>query len=225
MLFQNILIRNDHSWLPWNNERPWLLALKNHQRVWGSYCFKPCVALVQDITSTIVIIETTHLKPDSHILLVAHLVLLITLSCSSIAFSSYVIRVRLKNLSNWCMCLCACLVVQLCPILCDPLDCSPPGSSVHGISQARILEWVSISSSRGSSWPRDWTPVSCVSCTAGGFFTRWAIRDAQVIDSKYSNFLGGRWSIKPKFLLCPLGIPRSPLCKDTQQLLSQLERV
>ena len=49
------------------------------------------------------------------------------------------------------------LVTQSCPTLCD-LDCSPPGSSVHGILQARILEWVAISFSRGSSWPRDWTP-------------------------------------------------------------------
>ena len=42
------------------------------------------------------------------------------------------------------------------------MDCSPPGSSVHGISQARILEWIAISSSRGSSWPRAWTQVSCI---------------------------------------------------------------
>ena len=61
-----------------------------------------------------------------------------------------------------------CLVAQLCPTLCDPMDCSPPGSSVHGISQARILEWVAISFSRGSSQPRDRTSVSCI---AGGFFT------------------------------------------------------
>ena len=47
------------------------------------------------------------------------------------------------------------LVAQLCPTLCDPMDCSPPGSSVHGVLQAKILEWVAISSSRGSSWPRD----------------------------------------------------------------------
>ena len=46
-------------------------------------------------------------------------------------------------------------VTQLCPTLCDPVDCSPPGSSVHGILQARILEWVAISFSRGSSQPRD----------------------------------------------------------------------
>ena len=45
--------------------------------------------------------------------------------------------------------------LQLCPTLCDPMDCSPPGSSVHGILQARTLEWVAISSSRGSSQPRD----------------------------------------------------------------------
>ena len=47
------------------------------------------------------------------------------------------------------------LVAQSRPTLCIPMDCSPPGSSVHGISQARILEWVAISSSRGSSQPRD----------------------------------------------------------------------
>ena len=46
--------------------------------------------------------------------------------------------------------------------LCDPRVCSPPGSSVHGISQARILEWIAISFSRGSSWPRDWTHISCI---------------------------------------------------------------
>ena len=51
-------------------------------------------------------------------------------------------------------------VTQLCPTLCDPVDCSPPGSSVHGILQARILEWVAISFSRGSSGPRDQTQVS-----------------------------------------------------------------
>ena len=51
-------------------------------------------------------------------------------------------------------------VTQSCPTLCDPMDCSPPGSSVHGILQARILEWVSISFPRGSSRPRDQTQVS-----------------------------------------------------------------
>ena len=55
-------------------------------------------------------------------------------------------------------------VAQSCPTLCNPMDCSLPGSSVHGIFQARILEWVAISFSSGSSWPRDQTWVSCVPC-------------------------------------------------------------
>ena len=48
-----------------------------------------------------------------------------------------------------------CVLSQSCPTLCEPIDCSPPGSSVHGIPQARILEWVAIALSRGSSRPRD----------------------------------------------------------------------
>ena len=54
------------------------------------------------------------------------------------------------------------LVAQLCPTLCDPVDCSQTGSSVHGILKARILEWVEISFSRGSSQPKDQTHVSCI---------------------------------------------------------------
>ena len=59
---------------------------------------------------------------------------------------------------------------------CNPMDCSPPGSSVHEYFQARILEWTAISFSRGSSWPRNWTQVFCI---AGRFFTDWAMREAQ----------------------------------------------
>ena len=59
-------------------------------------------------------------------------------------------------------------VAQWCLTVCNPTDCSPPGSSIHGILQARILEWVVIPFSRGSSRPRNRTQVSCV---AGGFFT------------------------------------------------------
>ena len=62
------------------------------------------------------------------------------------------------------------LVAQACPTLCDPMDCSLPGSSVHGILQARRLEWVAIPFTRGFSQPRDWTQVSWV---AGSFFTVW----------------------------------------------------
>ena len=67
------------------------------------------------------------------------------------------------------------LVAQSCPTLCDPMACSPPGSSIHGILQARIQEWVAIPSSRGSSRPRDQTWVSHI---AGRFFTAWATRGA-----------------------------------------------
>ena len=66
--------------------------------------------------------------------------------------------------------LCYCLASKLCPTLCDLMDCSPPGSSVHGISQARILEWLSISFSRGSSQPSNQTWVPCI---AGWFFTSY----------------------------------------------------
>ena len=66
------------------------------------------------------------------------------------------------------------LVAQSCLTLCDLMDCSPPGSSVCGIFQARILEWAAMPSSRGS-WRRDWTQVSCI---AGIFFTIWATREA-----------------------------------------------
>ena len=61
-------------------------------------------------------------------------------------------------------------VTQLCPTLCDPMD-----YAIHGILQARILEWVAVPISRGSSQPRDWTQVSCI---AGGFFTSCATREA-----------------------------------------------
>ena len=64
---------------------------------------------------------------------------------------------------------------QSCLALCDPMDCSPPGSSLHGIFQAWILEWVAISFSRGSSPPRDHTRVSSI---VGRRFTVWATREA-----------------------------------------------
>ena len=67
------------------------------------------------------------------------------------------------------------LVAQSCLTFCDPMDCGPPGSSVHGILQVRILEWVAISFSRGSSWPRDQTQVFCI---AGSFFIIWDTRKA-----------------------------------------------
>ena len=66
------------------------------------------------------------------------------------------------------------LVTKSCLTLCNPMDYILPGSSVHGILQARTLEWVAISFSRGSSQPRNQTRVSCI---AGRFFTNWAMRE------------------------------------------------
>ena len=75
-----------------------------------------------------------------------------------------------KHILSMCV-----LVAQSCLALCNPMDWGPPGSSVHGILQARILEWVAISFSRGPSRPRDRTQVSCIT---GGFFTVWVTREA-----------------------------------------------
>ena len=73
----------------------------------------------------------------------------------------------LKSFAVLTLLFCVCKLYSVawsCPALCDPMDCSPPGSSVRGILQARRLEWVAISSSRGSSRPRDGTHVSCIFC-------------------------------------------------------------
>ena len=66
-------------------------------------------------------------------------------------------------------------VIQSCPTLCDPMDCRLPGFSSHGIFHARVLEWVAISSSRGSSWTRDRSQVSCITSKC---FTIWATRES-----------------------------------------------
>ena len=75
-------------------------------------------------------------------------------------------------------------LLQSCLTLCNPMDCSPPGSSLHGILQARKLEWVAIPFYRGSSQPRVWIQVSCI---AGGSFTLWATREAHT--HTYEMFL------------------------------------
>ena len=82
-------------------------------------------------------------------------------SCLLTALSTVVFYL---NLTNYPMLLLL-LAAQSCPTLCSPRDCRPPGSSVHGILQARILEWVAMSSSAESSRPRDRTQVSCTAGT------------------------------------------------------------
>ena len=72
-------------------------------------------------------------------------------------------------------CVCA-KFLQLCPTLCNPMNHSPPGSPVHGVSQARTLEWVAMLSSRGSSQPRD---QKCISCIGRWILYHWATGEAQ----------------------------------------------
>ena len=88
----------------------------------------------------------------------------------SMTSSIGLIVTRSQKPSSWlCVCVCVCVwISESCPTLCDPMNCSPPGFSVHGILQARILEWIAIPFSIGSSQPRDQTLVSC------RFVTIWA---------------------------------------------------
>ena len=98
-------------------------------------------------------------------------------------------------------------VAQTCPTLCDPMDCSLPGSSVHGIFQAMVLEWIAISFSKGSSQPRDRTRVSRI---IDRRFTLWATREVWVawklkakvlvVQSSLTLWLHG---LQPTRLLCP----------------------
>ena len=98
--------------------------------------------------------------------------------------------------------------LKSCPTLCDPMNRSPQGSSVHGILQARILEWVAVSSSRGSLQPRDWTQVYCI---AGGFFTNWATREALVWTWEINKYWLTEWlGRKSKDWEVPSWIPGIP---------------
>ena len=96
--------------------------------------------------------------------IIFYCVIVLRSSSSCVSFFSVV----WKNLSYLLHCARVC--AQSCPTHCNSMYCSPPDSSVHGIFQARIPEWVAISSSRGSSWPRDGTCDSFVSCITGRFF-------------------------------------------------------
>ena len=83
-----------------------------------------------------------------------------------------------------------CLVVQSCPTpLCDPMDYSLPGPSVHGILQARILEWVAMASSRGSSQHRDQTQVSCITIIRV-FLLAQLVKNLPAMQETVVQFLG-----------------------------------
>ena len=105
--------------------------------------------------------------------------------------------------------------LQSCPTLCDPVESSPPGSAIPGILQARILEWVAMPSSRGSSWPRDQTCISCGSCIGRRILYHWvtweALRFAHV---KSPNGQEANINIMPALQL------RKPSSKALQQCSS-----
>ena len=108
----------------------------------------------------------------------------------------------------------ACMCAQSCPALCSPMDCSPDGSSVHETFQATILEWVAISCSTGSSWPRDRTQVSNISCTGKQTLYHWATWEATFTYTLVPNVAD---SIMPalysyNFRACS---PKSPLSAHT----------
>ena len=81
------------------------------------------------------------------------------------------------------------LVPQSSPILCNPVDWSPPGSSIHGIPQTRMLGWVAISFSRGSSQPRDRTHVFYISWIGRWILYHWATWDTQLFIHLFNNYL------------------------------------
>ena len=118
------------------------------------------------------------------------------------------------------------LVAQSCLTLCRPMDCSPPGSSIHGILQARVLEWVAIPSSRGSFQLRAQTQVSCI---AGSFFTiwvpghRWLTTPISHID--YTNAFDCVDHSKLWKIVQEIGIPDHITCllRSLEQVKQQLE--
>ena len=100
-------------------------------------------------------------------------------------------------------CCCCCLFTKWCPTLCHPMDCSLPGSSVNGISQARILEWGAIPFSRGSSQPRDWTLVSG---TGRQILYCWATSATENYFKYFANVNSLNPCCQPIFWLLPPGI-------------------
>ena len=83
-----------------------------------------------------------------------------------------------KQIKGFIFYLLACVCARSCPTLCNPMDCSMPVSSVHGISQAIRVEWVDISYTGGSSQPRDWTHVSDICCVGRQILYCWATWEA-----------------------------------------------
>ena len=123
-----------------------------------------------------------------------------------------------KRVRCVCACVCVCMHTQLCPTLCNY---TLPGSSVHGIIPARMLEWVAIFSSRGSSQRRDWT---CISCSAGRIFYQWATREAHVwcLLDTHSHNIAQWFSQREGSLLYDMNLNESCISKRREVLKPKL---
>ena len=137
-----------------------------------------------------------------------------------------VIFLHIDKANQWKMQLTShivCSVTKLCLIYCNPMDCSLPGSSVHGIFQARILEWVAISFSRESSWSKDWT---CIFCFGSWILHHWAETHAIIILSKRLRAFTPRRSIRQGYPFSPFLFNRrlhsKKLCKLVIQLIKDI---
>ena len=104
------------------------------------------------------------------------------------------------------------LVDQSCPTLCDPMECSPQGSSVHGILQSRILEWVAMASFRGSSQLRGRTSISCISCIGRQILYHCAISVQLLLLPKPASFTFTT-DVTPKTPPNEISAPQSPMSK------------
>ena len=130
----------------------------SHVRLFETPC-TPGFLSITNSQSSLKLMSIELVMPSSHLILCCPLPLLpsifpsIRYVCIYLDIDTWIVRKP---------------VTQSCPALCDPMDCKSPDSSIRGILQARILEWVALPFFRGSSWPRDWTPVFC------RFFTIWA---------------------------------------------------
>ena len=92
-------------------------------------------------------------------------------SADSLGLSFPTFEMEIINIIQWCVC--ALSIAKWCPTLYNPMDWSPPGTSVHGILQATRLDWVAMPSSRASSQPRDWTRLSYDSCIGRQILYHW----------------------------------------------------
>ena len=123
--------------------------------------------------------DSGHFHDSIHQLLyVSHLFMSSQMAVLSLVIFVAPYRVMFSSAEDT-LCLLACAQSLSHVQLCDPMDCSPPGSSAYGIFRQEILEWVAISYSRGSSWLRDWTLVSCISCTGRRILCHCATWKAQ----------------------------------------------